>query len=207
MIGTALRLLAGVLLALFALPVCVQLLLSTARRQHRWSPEDPLAVAIGLSLGLLWLLWRKPHRFWHTWLHELAHAIACVALRVRLLGFKATEGRGGEVEHAPCDPLRAVLIAIAPYTLPLLLLPALLTQWALPNGLARECASAACGFLFLNHLQGLVLNLRLNFLGSDSDLARTGRVLGLVLIAIALLLLCVLVIQVLWSSPLLPWHR
>ena len=207
MIATALRLIIGVVLALFALPVCVQLALWVARRQNRWSPEDPLAVAIGISLGLLWLLWRRPQNFWHTWLHELAHAIACVVLRVRLLGFKVTEGRGGEVEHAPCDPLRAALIVIAPYTLPLLLLPALLAQWALPSGVARECASGACGFLIVNHLHGLFLNLRLNFLGSDSDLARTGRVLGLVLVAIALLLLCALVIQVLWSSSLLPWHR
>jgi hypothetical protein len=204
--GAILRFVVGLVLAVTAVPACLHLLVRTVQSQRTWASEDPLALAIGLCLGLLWLLWRTPNRFWHTWLHELAHAAACILLRVRLLGFKATDGRGGEVEHAACDPLRTTLIAIAPYSLPLLLVPALLTQWALPPGTAREIASAACGLLLVNHFQGLWLNLSLNFFGADSDLARTGRLLGLVLIAAALLLLMAWWIQVLWTSRFLPWH-
>ena len=42
----------------------------------------------------------------------------CIFLRVPIRGFTATDGQGGAVEHRKVDPLRTVVILIAPYVMP-----------------------------------------------------------------------------------------
>jgi hypothetical protein len=72
-------------------------------------------------------LWAMPG----TVLHEAAHLIACLILRVpvgRIELFRPRRSLAGitlgQVEHAKCDPLRMALVAVAPLLLvpPLLLL-------------------------------------------------------------------------------------
>jgi len=50
-------------------------------------------------------------------------------------------------------------------------------------GAWRTALSFACGLLLIQHLRGLWENLRLNFWSRRSDMARAGRLLGLVLVA------------------------
>ena len=59
----------------------------------------------------------------HTFIHECCHHHV-LALFVRVKG-SGLRDKGGYVTHIKTDPLRTILIAIAPYTLPLLLAPAL----------------------------------------------------------------------------------
>ncbi len=111
-----------------------------------------------------------------------------------------TDGRGGEVEHNQTDPVRTTLIAIAPYTVPLLLGPALLARMWWHGPTAAIILSGVCAFLFVAHVQGLVLNIRLNFWGEKADLPRVGRFLALVLIIGTFLLLTAGTIEVLWQG-------
>ncbi len=189
----------GLVLGFFALPWCVAVLLS-AITHHQYWPRFPVAVIIGTGLGLGFLFLRRPNLLLHTLVHEACHALLCLLLFVRLRGIRATDGRGGEVEHDQADPLRTTLIAIAPYTLPLLLGPALLARMWWHEGIAAMILAGLCAFLFITHLQGLALNIRLNFWGSDADLPKVGRFLALVLIAGVLLLLTAAVINVLWAG-------
>ena len=81
-----------------------------------------------------------------TVLHESAHYLACLVLRVRVTGLRSSDGRRarvrlfyperdpvngsvtlGSVPHAATDPLRGALIAVAPF----LLIPPLLLTIAL----------------------------------------------------------------------------
>lgn len=191
----------GLVLGFFALPWCLGVLLSAISLHEYW-PRFPVAViiGIGLGLGLGFLFLRKPNLLLHTLVHEASHALLCLLLFVRLRGISATDGRGGEVQHDQADPLRTTLIAIAPYTVPLLLGPALLARLWWHEGVAAMILSGLCAFLYITHLQGLALNIRLNFWGSDADLPKVGRFLALVLIAGVLLLLTAALINVLWAG-------
>ncbi len=187
LLGIIVRGFLALVLAVFAVPWCWDLLV-TVVNARRTLPPAPWAIGGGLVLGLLLSCWRKPDWLLHTLIHETCHALACVVLRVRIRSFAATDGRGGAVEHDACDPLRGTLIAIAPYTLPLLLLPALAIRAFVVPGPAQALMSAVVGFLFMTHLVSLVRNIRTNFWGADGDLAKAGRPLGLVMIVVALLL-------------------
>ncbi len=189
----------GLVLGFFALPWCLNTLLTTVSLHPYW-PRHPAAVIIGAGLGLGFLFLRKPNALLHTLVHEACHALMCLLLFVRIRGISATDGRGGEVEHDQADPVRSTLIAIAPYTVPLLLGPALLARWWWHGGTTGLILSGVCSFLFITHLQGLGLNIRLNFWGEGADLPMVGRFLALVLIAGTLLLLTAAVITVLWAG-------
>jgi hypothetical protein len=189
----------GVVLGFFALPWCLGLLLDTIHLHQHW-PRFPAATATGFALGLGFWFLRKPNALIHTLVHEACHALLCLLLFVRIRGIRATDGRGGEVEHDQADPLRSTLIAIAPYTVPLLVGPALLARMYWSHDWPGAILSGVVAFLFLTHLQGLVLNIRINFWGSDADLPKVGRFLALVLIAGCLLLLTTAVIAVLWAG-------
>ncbi len=205
MISAILRLVVAVLLALFVLPLIFNLVLQVAsERWQRW-PEDPLPVAIGLVVGLALIFWRRPSGLLHTFLHELAHACACWLLFVRVHGFQVTRRKGGEVEHDACDPIRHTLILIAPYTVPMVLLPLAIAQECLAPGLARQILSGLVAWAFFSHLHGLWLNVSGNCLGTEADLYKVGRPLSFVAILGALALTFASTVWILWDSPLRQW--
>jgi hypothetical protein len=186
-LGMTVRLVLAALLAIFAVPAAWDLLVWVVQARQRLPPV-PWAIASGVVLGGLVSAWRKPDWLLHTLIHETCHAVTCVVLRVKVRSFAATDGKGGQVEHDACDPLRETFIAIAPYTLPLLLLPALVGRYFTTGSTGQAIMSAVVGFLLVTHLVGLVRNVRTNFWGAEGDLAKVGRPLSLVLIALALLL-------------------
>ena len=204
MIGTAIRFLVGLLLAVVLIPAGVLLVDAARERAAGTWPEDAPFLAAGLLVGvLLMVINRRPRWLWwfsHTFLHELAHALACLALGVRIRSFKVTAGNGGAVVYDRTGPVRTTLIAMAPYTLPLLPLPLLIVQHLCGEAPWRGWISAACGWAMVAHLHGLWKNLRLNYAAADGDLAVSGRLLGLVLVVAALLLLAAAALAALWSS-------
>jgi hypothetical protein len=193
----------AVLLAVFALPWCWlqlrhQWLLHIANARDPF-PDDPMSVAIGLLVGCALVWWKRPNWFIHTTIHELCHLLMCMLLLVPVHSFRASRGQGGEVVHdAAPDALRSTLISIAPYVVPLLLVPCLLAAHLLPEGRWHALASGLAGFAAVHHVQGLFHNVRLNFWGKDSDLVKIGRPLSLVLIVGALALVAAWTISVLW---------
>lgn len=185
------------LIALIALPLLGRWL------AHLWlglvgPPQDQAQLAAGVGFCALLVWWRRPNWLIHTTIHETCHALVCVLLLVPVRRFQVSDGQGGAVLHDQVDWLRTTLIAIAPYTVPLLLVPALIAQEFVPPEW-RPAATFAVGLLAVHHLHGLWHNVRLNFLGKQSDLARIGRLLSLVLIACALLGLAGLLMRVLWG--------
>ncbi|MFM2091454.1 MAG: Peptidase M50B-like, partial [Planctomycetota bacterium] len=193
------RFLIGLVLGLTLLPACVWVAGRAVRAAPSPWPEDPLWLVAGVGIGILFAAMR-PNWFLHTFLHECAHATACILLGVRIRSFSATAGKGGCVEYDAPGPVRNTLIAIAPYTLPLVAGPLLAIQHVAGERDWRPAVTLLCGWALVAHLHGLYHNIRLNFFGSDSDLAVTGRLLGMVLIACALVLLAALAVWVLWSS-------
>lgn len=189
----------GLILGFFTLPWCVVMLLS-AISLHQYWPRYPVAVISGAVLGVVFLFVRKPNKLLHTVVHEASHALLCLVLFVRLRGISATDGRGGEVQHDQADPVRSTLISIAPYTVPLVLGPILLARMWWQDGTAAMILSGLCSFFYIAHLQGLVMNVRLNFWGEDADLPKVGRLLALVLIVGSLLLLTTALIHVVWKG-------
>lgn len=161
-------------------------------------PEDVVPLAVGALLGATLAWWRRPSWLVHTAIHEACHALVCLLLLVRVRQFQISDGQGGAVLHDRVDWLRTTLIAIAPYTLPLLLAPALVAQELTPPRW-RPLLGVVIGVLAVHHLHGLWHNVRLNFRGRQSDLARVGRGLSLVLIAASLLGLAGVVPLVLWE--------
>jgi len=203
MIRSLISLCVAVALAVFAIPWCAHLLtdvwLTRIWQAPQPWPEHPLAAGIGAGLGVALMLWRKPNWLIHTTFHELCHALACWSLWVGVRGFATSDGRGGKVEYNQCDPFRDTIIAIAPYTLPLLLIPALVAHRLVPSDSQWEAvATGVVAFTWFNHLQGLFHNVRLNFWGGEGDLAKVGRPLSLVLIAGVLMLTTALTIHELW---------
>lgn len=199
LLSSLIRNVLAALLGFFALPWCVDLLLDTTRLHRHW-PLHPWAMAAGVVLAFAVILLRKPNWLVHTLIHEACHGLMCALLFVRVRGVRATDGRGGEVEHDAVDPVRSSLIAIAPYTVPFLLGPALIARWWWRDGTAGQILSAVVAFLFISHLVGLAYNIRFNFWGDGADLPKVGRFLALVLIACVLLLLTTATIHVLWSG-------
>ena len=179
LVSAALRAVIGVLLAILALPWCFHLLVVQLRLAHG-APWHPWALSAGLLLaaGLVW----------------------CVALRVRITAFQATDGRGGAVLHQKVDPVRTTIIALAPYTLPLLLAPLLLVRQFLVTvpSTGGAIATFLVGFLTVHHLHGLYHNVRINFWGRQADLTRAGKILSLVVILGIHCLLAAWWVAVLW---------
>lgn len=198
-LAIVLRALIGLALGFLALPWCIDVLVEAVRR-HAYLPQDPWAVILGLALGLVLILFKKPNLLLHTALHEASHAALCLMTGVRIRRVEFSDGKGGAVDFDRPDPIRATLIAIAPYTLPLLLAPALVARmWVHRPGPWRTALTALVAFLLVTHLAGLVRNLRGNFWGAESDLAKVGRLLALVLILGVLLLVLAWTITVLWE--------
>ena len=197
-LAATIRFLIGLGLGVTLLPLCAWVFERAVRHAQAGLPEDPIAALIGLLIGLAVIACWQPNWFVHTFLHESAHAIACVVLRVKLRSFRASHGKGGDVQFDACDPLRATLIAIAPYTLPLIPLPLLAAQQLAGHASWRWALTLLAVWGLVAHLHGLWHNLRLNFSARDGDLATTGRLLGLVLIACALLLTAAAAVRALW---------
>ena len=169
----------------------------------QWSlqhpPSHPQATAIGAGVGVALILWRKPNRLVHTLIHEACHAILCLVLCVPVRSFQASDGNGGQVVHDKTDPLRTILICLAPYTLPLLLAPALVASSWVPGGELRRVLAGLIALLYIHHLQGLFRNVRLNFWGTQADLSKAGKVLSLVSIATVLMLVTNWTLSRLWA--------
>jgi hypothetical protein len=95
--------------------------------------------------------------------------------------------------------VRATVIALAPYTLPVLLAPVLVLRIFAPEpSIWRATLAAAAGFFFVHHLHGLWHNVRLNFWGRQADLAKAGRPLSAVVISGVLCLVLTWWLDVLW---------
>ena len=191
------RTMLGLVFGVFAVPWAVDLLVATVR-QLKTLPPQPIALGVGLAGGIAWWFWRRPNALLNTVIHELCHTLLCVILFVEVTKIEASKHQGGSVEHTQVDPVRATFIAIAPYTVPLLLGPALLARMALNTGAWAEVLSAFVCCLFCTHLQGLVINIRQNFWKADADIPRVGHVLALGMIITALLLITAGTLRVLW---------
>lgn len=200
-LGAFVRLLVAIALATGLGPICFDVLHWAARPLHR-APPDAIATSAGVIVGLLFILWRKPNWFIHTAVHELCHLVVCLLVFVRPAGITVTDGRGGAVEHIETDAVRATLIQIAPYTLPLLLIPILVTRQFIivdPEPW-RQVLSAATAFFYITHVQALYHNIRLNLTGDQADLVKVGRPLSFVIIALAMMLVSAWTIRVLWGG-------
>ncbi len=192
----------AVALAIAALPWCWAVLRSAWRlasiQAHGPWPADPRARSpAGWSPACASTVWKRPNWFVHTAVHELCHLLMCMALFVPVNSFRATRGQGGEVTHLRIDAVRETLISIAPYTVPLVLLPVLLALHYAPAGPWHALATGCTGFAYVHHLNGLFHNVRLNAHGTGSDLVKIGRPLSLVLILGTLMLLTAWVITLL----------
>ena len=201
MLGPIARLLVAVALGAGLGPICVDVLQWSAR-VVRWPLPDIAATLGGAAIGLLFLFWRKPNWFIHTAVHELCHLVLCLLVFVRPTGITVTDGRGGTVEHIETDAVRSTLIQIAPYTLPLLLIPVLVVRHFIITdpGPWRQVLSGAVAFFAITHLQALYHNIRINLSGDQADLVKVGRPLAFVLIALALMLVVAWIIRALWSG-------
>lgn len=200
-LGTLVRLLVAIALAVGLGPICFDVL-HWAARGLRWPPPDAAATVGGAALGVLFILWRKPNWFIHTAVHELCHLTVCLLVFVRPTGISVTDGRGGAVEHIETGPIRSTLIQIAPYTVPFLLAPVLISRQFIitePDPW-RHVLSAAAAFLCVHHLQALYHNIRINLSGDQADLVKVGRPLSFVLIALSLLLVSAWAIRALWTG-------
>ncbi len=201
MLRALLSLIVAIVVAVAVAPFVLDWAWAHAVRTVVNEPQDMWALVIGGVLGAVLVIWRAPSWFWHTWVHEHCHLVACLVLGVRVRAIAASDGKGGALDFDEVDPLRGVLIAIAPYTLPLVLLPLLLVQECFPPTPWRMAATGLCALAFMLHLQGLWHNIRINISGTDSDLVRVGRPLSLVLIVLALAGAVSATIAVLWSDP------
>ncbi|MEK7415597.1 MAG: hypothetical protein AAB263_20010 [Planctomycetota bacterium] len=201
MIATIVSLLVAIALAVGAGPLCWYVLQWSALKVT-WPPPDAAATTAGAGLGLLFLLWRKPNWFLHTAVHELCHFLVCLLVFVRPTGISITDGKGGAVEHVQTDPVRSTIISIAPYTLPLLLLPVLAIRHFVITSPDpwRHVMSGLCALLFVTHLQGLFHNVRINITGDQSDLVKVGRPLSAVLITLILMLVTAWTLRALWTG-------
>ena len=195
-LGTAARLALGLVLALSILPACAALLVQVW--QARGPLLDPWYVLGGCSLAAALVWWKRPNMLVHTTIHELCHVMACVLLGVRVRAFQTTDGNGGSVLHDRVDPVRTTIIALAPYTIPLLLAPVLLLHLVSSGQIAAWFAAAA-GFLFIHHLHALYHNIRINFWSGHGDLAKAGRLLSVVVILSVLFLVMAWCVATLWA--------
>jgi len=186
-------------------PAAAQVLMATISRHHD-VPRDGWWIGLGLVVGLAVTVLRRPNWFIHTLIHETCHLLVATVLLVPVHRLVVSDGRGGQVEHQATGPLRAALIALAPYTLPLLLAPLLVARALTAQGTARGILSAACALAYVTHLTGLFHNLRLNLRDATGDLAKVGRVLSLALIATVLQLVTAWTCSVLWSDTWYTWH-
>jgi len=201
MLGTIVRLLVAIALAAGLGPICLDVL-EWAAKIVRWPPPDAVATVGGAAVGLLFIFWRRPNAFVHTAVHELCHLLVCLLVLVRPTGISVTNGRGGAVEHVETDPIRSTLIQIAPYTVPLLLVPVLVVRHfvIIAPDPWRHALSAAVAFFFVTHLQSLYHNVRINISGDQADLVKVGRPLSFVLIALVLMLVSAWTIRALWTG-------
>lgn len=158
------------------------------------------AIAIGIAAGIAWIIWRKPNWLLHTLVHEGCHAIACLLLGVKIHNFQASDGKGGVVIHSRTDPIRTTIIALAPYTLPLLLGIVLLLRWAIRDPAWAPWLSGLAGFFYVDHLHGLYHNIRLNFWGKQADLSRASKPLSIAAISSALCLTTAFTLWVLYEA-------
>jgi len=196
-VGSLIRLVVAILLAITILPLCGAWLMDVWRALY-WPPPDGAFLLVGLLLGAALVWWRRPNWLIHTFIHESCHALACWLTGVRVRSFQATDGSGGAVIHDKVDPLRSTIIALAPYTLPLLLAPVLILRGFVfrQPGPGRSTLTLLAGFLLVHHLHGLWHNVRLNFWGRQADLAKAGRPLSAVVISG---LLCLIGVWWLWT--------
>lgn len=187
MLMSAIKLVAGVAILVAGVPAAAMFFWNRLQLVDGLPPY-PAALGIGLACGVALILWKKPNWLIHTLIHEACHAIACVLLGVRVHNFQATDGKGGAVIHDKTDPLRTIIIALAPYTLPLLMAPVLIIRTLMDPGRAEMIVTGFVGFLLTDHLHGLYHNVRLNFWGKQADLTRAGKLLSIGVIASCLFL-------------------
>ena len=175
-------------------------ILSNNWDQHYFLPRDGIAVIVGAALGVLLVFAKKPNWLIHTLIHESAHALACLFLGVRIRNFQASDGKGGAVIHDKTGPVRGTIISLAPYTLPLILIPLFIIHIFISDPWYHVLMSGLISFAYVHHLHGLYHNVRLNFWGKQSDLAKAGRPLSIACIASCLALVTAWTIKVLSHS-------
>ena len=178
------------------LPWSVHLLEQTWQ-QRNFMPTHGLAVLSGLFLGIALVFWKKPNWLIHTLIHESAHAIACLMLGVRIRNFQASDGKGGMVVHDKTGPVRSTIISLAPYTLPLILIPLFIAHLFIQDAHYRLVLSGLICFAFVHHVHGLYHNIRLNFWGKQADLSKAGKPLSIACISSCLALVTAWTLRVL----------
>ena len=178
------------------LPWSVHLLDQTWQQRH-FVPTHGLAVLSGLFLGIALVFWKKPNWLIHTLIHESAHALACLLLGVRIRNFQASDGKGGMVVHDKTGPIRSTIISLAPYTIPLILIPLFIIDVFLRDPTHVLIMSGLISFAYVHHLHGLYHNVRLNFWGKQADLSKAGKALSIACICSCLALVSAWTIRVL----------
>jgi hypothetical protein len=187
----------GLLLLCLGMPACLQLFCLTLQA-HPGPPQDVVGFACGLGAGLVLAILMRPTWFFHTWLHENCHLAMCVLFWLRIEQFQASSGNGGVVVHQRADPVRTTIIALAPYTLPLLLLPLAIARYFVPAGPWRQAVTALVVCAAIHHVISVFHNVRANFWPADGDLAVAGRFFSLVAIAEVLVLVAAGLVWLLW---------
>ncbi len=169
-------------------------------KQRYFVPINGFSVLVGLLFGIALVLWKKPNWLIHTFVHESAHAIACLFLGVRIRNFQASDGKGGVVVHDKTGPVRSTIISLAPYTLPLTLIPLFVLHWFMTNPNYLTILSGFISFAYVHHLHGLYHNIRLNFWGKQADLSKAGKPLSIACIISCLALVTAWTIKVLSNA-------
>ncbi|MBH66706.1 MAG: hypothetical protein CL784_09385 [Chloroflexi bacterium] len=114
--------------------------------------HDPLPL-VPFAGGLLFWIWiwhahlsHSPQSMWHTWEHELTHALFCLLTLTKVRGFHADEkpykltrsnsatSYSGHVTHDHVGGWRGMLITLAPYFFPTFAIALLLLRLVVNDG-------------------------------------------------------------------------
>lgn len=182
---------------IFFLPGTVAATLDAVGRW--WAPERlHLPILAGLALGSIAESWIARHfpRF-HTFEHELSHALVALLCGRRITRFVATSQNGGVVRHtggsSALSPVADTMISISPYCLPTLMIPAVVAlrfsgpEW---KSWLTGAAAATLAFHLVSNVRETVHNFHRRAFGSAdngeltrSDIAKLGFVFFLLVIA------------------------
>lgn len=160
MLGFLIGTIVAVALAAVTLPLTWIQVHDRLHLVQRVPPEA--GILTGAAILAVVVVALRPSILFRVVIHESAHTLFCLALGVPIKGFMASENDGGFVQHMRTGPVRTVLILIAPYTLPVLLAPALVFLMFADAGLPRQIATALVGFFTVIHLVHLTWNIRHN---------------------------------------------
>jgi len=110
----------------------------------------------GVAFGLLWLLFFSGRgSFWSTLEHEFTHAVFATLFLKRVHSLRASIRKGGSVTMEEGN----VVIALAPYAVPLLSLILILLKFIIKSNYSLYI-NFLIGFTYFNHLKNLIQEFR-----------------------------------------------